>query len=193
VIGRLVALPFGGIWKLKQRCASAKTSPTQLLCRFLYNIYQADSGSSIAWNSEFAGEPCFPHGMTSIFISGGATIGKNCVIFQQVTIGSNALADSRSIGAPSVGDNCYIAAGAKIVGKVHIGNNVRIGANAVVYQDVADNSVIVSNNQRVVTKEGVPDNRFYTYRGHWMYFDNGKWVPVTDSSVVLKLEEIKHT
>ncbi|MCV2361768.1 hypothetical protein LNV08_22645, partial [Paucibacter sp. TC2R-5] len=103
-------------------------------------------------------------------------IGKNCVIFQQVTIGSNTLIDSKGRGAPTIGDNVYIGAGAKIVGKVTIGNNVRIGANAVVYKDVPSNSVVFSGEQRMLTKDKVLDNHFYSRNGGWIYFDDGKWV-----------------
>ena len=88
-------------------------------------------GSYIGPTAKFESEPCFPHGIIGVFISGGSTIGKNCVIFQQVTIGSNALKGSPGYGAPVIGDNCYIGAGAKIIGNVKIGNNCRIGANAV--------------------------------------------------------------
>lgn len=41
-------------------------------------------------------------------------------------------------GAPTIGDNVYIGPGAKIFGAIHIGNNVRIGANCVVLEDVPD-------------------------------------------------------
>src|SRR5699024_11656176 len=98
----------------------------------------------------FASEPFFPHGITGIFISQGAKIGKDAVIFQQVTIGSNTLKGSKSYGAPVIGDNCYIGAGAKIIGGIKIGDNVRIGANAVVVKDVPDNAVVVNQPGRVI-------------------------------------------
>ena len=53
-----------------------------------------------------------------------AKIGKNCTIFHQVTIGSNTLEGSKHYGAPTIGDNCFIGAGAKIIGKVKVGDNV---------------------------------------------------------------------
>ena len=117
-----------------------------------------------------------------IFISGGAKIGRNCVIFQQVTIGSNTLVDSKGLGAPQIGDSCYIGAGAKIIGNVKVGNNVRIAANAMVYQDVADNCVVVSGKQEIIEKSAAElDNRFYhKYKGQWEYFDDGVWLPVKD-------------
>lgn len=54
-------------------------------------------------------------------------------------------------GAPIVGDNVLMYAGSKIVGKVHVGNNVVVGANAVVINDVPDNAVVVGIPARVVS------------------------------------------
>ena len=109
----------------------------------------------------FENWPYFPHGIYGIFISPKVKIGKNCVIFQQVTIGAARTAGSKRNGNPTIGDNCYIGAGAKIIGNIKIGNNVRIGANAVVYEDVKDNSVVVSSPTRIIPKKQTLDNRFY--------------------------------
>lgn len=183
----LVTMLFGSEWKLKERCVAARHPLAKRLLIKLYGALQYECGSSLAWNASFAGIPCFPHGIKSIFISGGAHIGKNAVIFQQVTIGSNTLVGSKGFGAPDIGDNCYIGAGAKIVGKVRVGNNVRIGANAVVYKDVPDNSVVLSGEQRTVSGRGQMDNRFYSWRGQWSYFDDGQWQPVRDPGVLAYL------
>ncbi|NIF80122.1 serine acetyltransferase [Paraburkholderia sp. Cy-641] len=178
MLGRLLAAPFGSIWNLKTICYRRRNGFSSKLARLVYQLYQYENNSSVAWNSSFAGEPCFPHGMKSIFISGDAKIGQNCVIFQQVTIGSITLSGSARNGAPTIGNNVYIGAGAKIVGNVVIGNNVRIGANAVVHRDVPDNSVVVAGEQKVIQKNSALDNRYFSsVGGQRMYFDNGKWIP----------------
>ena len=102
----------------------------------------------------------FPHGLSGIFISKKANIGKNCVIFQQVTIGSNMLNNTKHRGAPSIGNSVYICAGAKIIGNIIISDNVRVGANAVVYKNVPRNSTVVLNGSRVIIKNEKQDNRF---------------------------------
>ena len=76
-----------------------------------------------------------------IVISGGAVIGKNVNISQNVTIGVSGEGENR--GCPVIGDNVYIAPGAKIFGKITIGNNVKIGANAVVFKDIPENAIVV--------------------------------------------------
>lgn len=184
---RAIVSVFGSDWKLKALCNKVQYAPLKRLLIKLYGLYQYENGSSIAWNSTFLGQPCFPHGIKSVFISGGARIGRNCIIFQQVTIGSNMMPGSKGMGAPEIGDSCYIGAGAKIVGKVRVGNNVRICANSVVYSDVPDNSVVLSGQQKVIVREGRQDNRFYSFRGKWMYFEDGHWRDVDDANVLVEL------
>lgn len=101
-----------------------------------------------------------PHGLNGIFISQDAVIGDDCTIFHQVTIGSNNLKDSAGLGAPTVGNNVYIGAGAKIIGACKVGNNVRIGANAVITKDVPDNSTVVGVQNRVIIHDKIKDNSF---------------------------------
>jgi serine O-acetyltransferase len=187
MIARLLVKAFGSEWNLKRLCVQVENHLLKKILRSVYSLYQYENNSSIAWNATFLSIPCLPHGTKGIFVSGDATIGKNSVIFQQVTIGSNTLSDSKGTGAPTLGDNCYIGAGAKIIGKVTVGNNVRIAANAVVYKDVPDNSIVFSTEQRIVTKTTPLDNRFYSFHGRWVYYDNARWIPVVDEAVLAKL------
>lgn len=187
MIARLLVKALVSVWNLKRLCIEVNNSLLKRGLIGIYALYQYENNSSVAWNSTFEGIPCLPHGMKSIFVSGGAIIGSNCVIFQQVTIGSNTLPDSKGTGSPMIGNNCYIGAGAKIVGNVKIGNNVRIGANAVVYKDVPDNSVVLSAEQKTITKDLPLDNRFYSFHGRWVYYDNSKWIPVVDEFILSKL------
>ena len=146
----------------------------------VYDIRLSKKGSWISYSSTFKDTPIFPHGLYGIFVSGGGKIGFNCVIYQQVTIGSNTLKGNSHFGSPTIGDNVLIGAGAKIIGKVIVGNNVRIGANAVVARDVPDNCVVVSNG-RVIQKEELLDNRFYTMQnGKWGYYNNGLFMVDND-------------
>ncbi len=101
-----------------------------------------------------------PHGFSGIYISANARVGEGCVLFHQVTIGSNTLGDSRGAGAPTLGKNVYVGAGAKIIGNVTVGDNARIGANCVVTHDVPANATVVLPPPRVILHDEPRDNTF---------------------------------
>lgn len=75
-----------------------------------------------------------------ITLSGAALIGANFNLCQCTTIGL-AGAGARE-GAPVIGNDVYVAPGARLFGKITIGNNVKIGANTVIHRDVPDNAVV---------------------------------------------------
>jgi len=184
LIARCLLIPFGSsIWEVRKKCYS-KSKIISTVARFIYNLYQYENCSSVALEAEFASEPFFPHGIKGIFVSGGASVGENSVIFQQVTIGSVTSPDAKKVGAPVIGDDVYIGAGAKIIGAVTVGNNVRIGANAVVYEDVPNNCVVVSCKQKNLHKEHRLDNKFYSFRNEWGYYTNGKFIPLKDEKIL---------
>lgn len=151
------------------------------------------SSSSIEPETRFSGEPCFPHGIKNIFISGDASFGRNCVIFQQVTIGSNYLAGSKHLGAPHIGDDCFIGAGAIIIGGVAIGNSCRIGAGCTVFDDVPDNCVVVSERPRVIQRSKPTKLRYYNRRnGVWRYYKHGTWAQEQDAESISALENARN-
>lgn len=159
IIVKLVSW-LGGWWKIKQK--SISNSPLKYLYKILCYLYTEHYNGYLG-SSNFSNSPSFPHGPYGVFISSGAKIGKNCVIFQQVTIGYNSLPDSKNFGSPTIGDDCYIGAGAKIIGSVVIGNNVRIGANCVVSNNIPDNSVVVLSKPRLIVKDSL-ENSFHAYQ-----------------------------
>lgn len=146
-------------WKMRQKSVSSNPIKREIN-RYRYYKLTMKYNSYIPRTVKFATMPILPHGLAGIFISTDAKIGKDCVIFQQVTIGSNTLKDSKGFGSPELGDNVYIGAGAKIIGGVKIGNNVRIGANCVVTSDVPDNTTVVVEKPRVIQKKTVQNNSF---------------------------------
>jgi serine O-acetyltransferase len=88
------------------------------------------------------------HGFSTIISA--ESIGNNCWINQQVTIGF-----AMGGGQPNILDNVIINAGAKIIGAVTIGNNSIIGANAVVVKNVPANVTVVGVPGRIVRRNGV--------------------------------------
>ena len=79
-------------------------------------------------------------------------IGKNVNISPGVNIGQANRGSKQ--GSPTIGDEVYIGPGAKIIGSVIIGNNVAIGANAVVTKDIPDNAVVVGIPARIISTKG---------------------------------------
>ena len=149
------------IWWLLTKRANTNNRFVKRAYSFIARCLLNKNGSYIGSGAVIKEQPIFPHGINGILISSGAEIGKGSVIFHQVTIGSNNIGDSNKIGSPTIGDNCYIGAGAKIIGNINIGKNVRIGANAVVVKDVRDNSVVVNQPARVIEKDGEMNNQYY--------------------------------
>lgn len=150
----VIDVMHGGIWEYKQIASGSRFK------RGIYNNYTKKRNCFIGLRSHFADIPIFPHGLDGIYISNGATIGKKCVIFQQVTIGSNTLNNHPRFGSPTIGDNVYIGAGAKIIGRVSIGNNCRIGANAVVTCDLPANTTAVCASTRLIAHKEIKENSF---------------------------------
>jgi serine acetyltransferase len=89
----------------------------------------------------------FPHPY-GIIITPGTIFGEDVVIGQQVTIGNR----NGVFAAPRIGNRVYIAAGAKVLGDITIGDDVIIGANAVVTKDVAADVIVVGAN-RIMAKK----------------------------------------
>lgn len=82
----------------------------------------------------------------NVVVSAKAIVGKNCLIHSGVNIG-----DLRG-GVPKIGDYVYIGPGAKLFGDITIGNNVAIGANAVVNKDIPDNVTVAGVPAKIISR-----------------------------------------
>lgn len=87
----------------------------------------------------------------TIVVNHNCQIGANCRIHVCVNIGASASDETK---APIIGDNCYIAPGAKIFGDISIGDNVAIGANAVVNRSFEKNLTIGGIPAKIIAKKG---------------------------------------
>lgn len=76
----------------------------------------------------------------SIVVNSNAQVGDNCRIQENVTIGST----NGSSEAPKIGDNVFIASGARIIGDVEIANNIAIGANSVVTKSFTEEGITIA-------------------------------------------------
>ena len=100
--------------------------------------------SDIGLEARLGSRLMLPH-PNGVVIHEDASIGDDCMIMQQVTVGM--IGDGE---VPTIGNQVYIGAGAKIIGKLVIGDGARIGANAVVLSDVPPNCTAVGIPARII-------------------------------------------
>lgn len=135
--------------RLYQKNKKQKGIIDKLICNIAvlqYRFWSVVTGADIPLNSEIGGGLLITH-PNGIVIHPKAKIGVNCLIYQQVTIGS------KDGGIPIIGGHVDIGAGAKVLGNISIGNHVRIGANSVVINDVEDGCTVVGIPAKVVKQE----------------------------------------
>ena len=121
-----------------------------VVVKYLYLKKRRQTGIQIPLSTEIGEGLLFCH-FSCIVFAESVIIGKYCSIHQGVTIG-RVFAGEKA-GVPTLGDHVIIFPGAKVVGKIHIGNNVIIGANATVLNDVPDNCVVVGSPARIVSTD----------------------------------------
>src|SRR5512142_1036727 len=89
------------------------------------------------------------HGM-GVVIGETAEVGADVTIYHGVTLGGTSLAKGKR--HPTIGDRVVIGAGAKVLGAISVGEDSRIGANAVVVRSVPANSVVVGVPGQIVKR-----------------------------------------
>lgn len=92
------------------------------------------------------------HGM-GVVIGETAEIGDDVLMFHQVTLGGTRF--DRAKRHPTIGNNVIIGMGAKIIGAITVGDNAKIGANAVVNRDVPPDCTVVGVPGRIVVRGGL--------------------------------------
>jgi serine O-acetyltransferase len=144
------------LWNYRGRFAL----PLRLLRPF-YMVFKRGieiySGASISPRAVI-GEGLYINHFGSIFV-GAVVIGENCNLSQEVTIGVAGRGSQR--GMPTIGNRVYLAAGAKIFGQVTIGDDVAVGANAVVTKSIPDCAVVAGVPAKVISFRGSFDFILY--------------------------------
>ena len=126
-----------------------KGGPFALIARkclaIRHRFWSVVTGADIPLDCNIGGGLLINH-PNGIVIHPGAQIGVNCLIFQQVTVGTRGQGKP---GLPVIGGHVDIGAGAKILGPIRIGDHAKIGANAVVVSDVPSGAVAIGIPARV--------------------------------------------
>lgn len=125
--------------------------PLYYLCRAILHRYGIRYGISIPYNTCIGlGLYIGHHG--GIVINSEVIIGRDCNINHDVTLG--VAYGGKNPGIPVIGDRVYLGPGCKVVGGIHLGNDVAVGANAVVVESVPDCSVVVGIPAKVKSFKG---------------------------------------
>lgn len=117
------------------------------LARLIAEISRWMTGIEIHPGAKIGKRLVIDHGM-GVVIGETAEIGDDCIIFHGVTLGGMQFDPVKR--HPTVGNKVMIGAGAKILGPLHLGDGVRIGANAVINKDVPAGRTAVGNPMRIL-------------------------------------------
>lgn len=118
--------------------------------KLILRHYQIKYGFQIYPETEI-GEGFYLGHWGALVINPKTKIGRNCNIAQGVTIGQANR--GKNIGIPTIGNEVWIGANAVVVGGIHIGDDVLIAPNAYVNTDVPSHSVVMGNPATIIPKE----------------------------------------
>ena len=122
-----------------------------LLPRLISQFNRFLTGIEIHPGAEIGEGLFIDHGM-GVVIGETAKVGNNVTLYQGVTLGGTGKEKGKR--HPTIGHNVVISTGAKVLGAITIGDNVKIGAGSVVLRDVPDNCTVVGVPGRIVTING---------------------------------------
>lgn len=114
------------------------------LARFVAELSRFLTGIEIHPGAKLGERLVIDHGM-GVVIGETAEVGNDCVIFHGVTLGGTKFDPIKR--HPTIGNKVLIGTGAKILGPIRIGDNVRIGANAVITKSIEKDQIVVGSNQ----------------------------------------------
>jgi len=126
------------------------------------------------------------HGM-GVVIGETAEIGDDCMMYHGVTLGGTSWDKEKR--HPTLKDGVVIGAGAKILGPITLGHNVRVGSNSVVVRSVDDNDTVVGIPGRVVVKKANESDTFDSYAASSSGRSNDPTIQAVDS-IIERLAEI---
>ena len=118
-----------------------------VICRFILKHYQYKWEFDITYRTPIGPGLSIAH--IGYIVLAAKKVGSNCYLRPGVVVGKNLLDKGETA---AIGDNVHFGVGSKVMGPVHIGNNVMIGANAVVTHDVPSNTVVAGVPAREIRR-----------------------------------------
>ena len=120
-LARELRIPFGG----------------PIVSRLIRHAY----GAEIHWDATIADGVGIVHGV-GIVISHAAVVGPGCVLSQNITLGESIDPFTRMVGAPTLGSDVHVGAGAVLLGPISVGNETKVMANVVLDRSVPERSIV---------------------------------------------------
>lgn len=159
---RAIAVHRFGVWRM---FISSKVlrAPLSVLYRMLYRKVRNTYGIELPYTTSVGRRVIIEH-QGDIVIHGFSTIGDDSIIRQGVTLGNRYL--ERPYEAPQLGARVNVGAGAKVFGKICLGDGCNIGANAVVLKDVPAGATAVGIPAKVLPSPIPSENQTQPDIGH---------------------------
>jgi len=156
------------------------------LARFISTLARWITGIEIHPGAVIGRRFFIDHGM-GVVIGETAEIGDDCMMYHGVTLGGTSWDKVKR--HPTLKDGVIIGAGAKILGPIILGKNVRVGSNSVVVKSIDDNCTVVGIPGRVLQKKVSDDDQFDSYAASTSSSANDPTVQAVNS-IIERLADI---
>ena len=156
------------------------------LARFISTLARWITGIEIHPGAVIGRRFFIDHGM-GVVIGETSEIGDDCMMYHGVTLGGTSWDKVKR--HPTLKDGVIIGAGAKILGPITLGKNVRVGSNSVVVKSIDDNCTVVGIPGRVLQKKVSDDDQFDSYAASTSSSANDPTVQAVNS-IIERLAEI---
>ena len=156
------------------------------LARFISTLARWITGIEIHPGAVIGRRFFIDHGM-GVVIGETTEIGDDCMMYHGVTLGGTSWDKVKR--HPTLKDGVIIGAGAKILGPITLGKNVRVGSNSVVVRSIDDNCTVVGIPGRVLKKKVSDDDQFDSYAASTSSSANDPTVQAVNS-IIERLADI---
>ena len=157
------------------------------IARFISTLARWITGIEIHPGAVIGRRFFIDHGM-GVVIGETAIIGDDCMLYHGVTLGGTTWDKVKR--HPTLKNGVVIGAGAKILGPITLGNNVRVGSNSVVVRSIDDNETVVGIPGRIVKKKTEDGDSFDSYAANASGISNDPTLQAVNS-LIDRLEEME--
>ena len=150
------------------------------IARFISTLARWITGIEIHPGAVIGRRFFIDHGM-GVVIGETAIIGDDCMLYHGVTLGGTTWDKVKR--HPTLKNGVVIGAGAKILGPITLGNNVRVGSNSVVVRSIDDNETVVGIPGRIVKKKAEDGDSFDSYAANASGISNDPTLQAVNSLI----------